>query len=204
MGNEPAIDDWEPGQTIVDRISDGGFVDGLEIRQIIEILRVQNEEGVNDELSKTDAGQAAMMVRNGLLTRLVLLVSRVFALPRKDDMHVARAFELLTDPAIKAEIETRGPEGSLREALESWQQLKDDERLPKIKHFRDKYTAHLGKPNPQIPLPEFQEIFSFAHETTELMDQLARATGTRTEGLDTWDYQCRESAEAFWAPWLQK
>jgi len=24
---------------------------------------------------------------------------------------------------------------------------------------------------------------------------------TRTEGLDTWDYQVRESAEAFWAPW---
>jgi hypothetical protein len=204
MENEAVIDDHEPGQTIVDQISDGGFVDGIEIRQIIEILRVQNEAGVNNELSRTDAATAAMMVRNGLFTRLVLLVSRVYAPTRKHDMHVARAFELLKDSAVKAEIEMRGPGGSLDEALEIWQKLKDDDRLPKIKHFRDKYTAHLGKPNPQIPLPEFQELFSFARETTVLLDQLARATGTRTEGLDTWDFQLQESAEAFWAPWSKK
>jgi hypothetical protein len=163
-------------------------VDGIEIRQIIENLRVQNEGGVNDELSKIDAAQAAMMVRNGLLTRLVLLVSRDYAPTWKHDMHVARAFELLMDPAVKAEIEMRGPHGSLKEALENWQKLKDDDRLPKIKHFRDKYTAHLGRPNPQIPLPEFQELFSFARETTELLDQLARATG-RLRGADLPDFR---------------
>jgi hypothetical protein len=203
MENKGVIEDQEPGQTIVDKISDGGFMDGIEIRQIIEILRVQNEEGVNDALSKTDAATAAMMVRNSLFTRLVLLVSRVYAPPQKDDMHVGRAFELLMDNALKAEIETRGPEGSLDEALKTWEKLKADNRLPKVKQFRDKYTAHLGKPNPKIPLPEFQELFAFARETTVLLDQLARATGARTEGLDIWDYQTRESAEAFWAPWLQ-
>jgi hypothetical protein len=55
-----------------------------------------------------------------------------------------------------------------------------------VKRFRDKYTAHLGKPNPQIPFPEFREFFSFARETTVLLDRLARATGARTEGLDAW------------------
>jgi hypothetical protein len=198
------IEGDEPGQTIVYEISDGGFVDGIEIRQIVEILRVQNEDGANDELSKTDASAAAMMVRNGLLTRLVLLVSRVYAPPRKDDMHVARAFKLLNDTAVKAEIATRGPESSLDEALKTWEELKADPRLPKVKHFRDKYTAHLGKPNPKIPLPEFQEVFGFARETTSLLDQLARCTGARTEGLDTWDYQAQKYAEAFWAPWSQK
>jgi AbiU2 len=198
------IEGDEPGQTIVYEISDGGFVDGIEIRQIVEILRVQNEDGANDALSKTDAAAAAMMVRNGLLARLVLLVSRVYSPPRKDDMHVARAFELLKDTAVKAEIATRGPGGSLDKALETWEKLKGDPRLPKVKHFRDKYTAHLGKPNPKIPLPEFQEVFGFARETTSLLDQLARATGARTEGLDTWDYQAQMSAEAFWAPWSQK
>jgi hypothetical protein len=68
MENEAVIDDQEPGQTIVDKISDDGFTDGIEIRQIIELLREQNEGCVNDELSKTDAATAAMMVRNGLLT----------------------------------------------------------------------------------------------------------------------------------------
>ena len=152
MENEFVIDDVEPGQTIVDKISDGGFVDGIEFREIIEILRVQNEAGVNESY-ETDAATAAMMVRNGLVTRLVLLVSRVYAPTRKHDMHVGRAFELLMDSAVKAEIEMRGPGEYLDEALESWQKLKDDDRLPKIKHFRDKYTAHLGKPDPQFPSP---------------------------------------------------
>jgi hypothetical protein len=110
-------------------------------------------------------------------------------------MHVARAFELLEDLAVKAEIEARGPAACLNESFERWQKLKDDDRLPKIEHFRDKYTAHLGQPNPQIILAQFQELFSFVRETTELLGQLARATGARTEGLDTWDYQARE------APW---
>jgi hypothetical protein len=198
------VNEEDPWQTTVEEISDGGYSDGIEIRQIIELLRVQNEDGANNELSKTDAASAAMMVRNSLFTRLVLLVSRVYAPPRKDDMTVGRAFEQLKDTAVKAEIGTRGPKGSLDQALETWEKLKADPRLPKVKQFRDKYTAHLGKPNPQIPLPEFQELFGFARETTVLLDQLARATGARLEGLDTWDYQVRGSAAAFWAPWSQQ
>jgi hypothetical protein len=65
-----------------------------------------------------------------------------------------------------------------------------------LKQFRHEYTAHLGKPNPPIPLPEFRELFSFARETAVLLDRLARATGSRTEGLDSWDYQVQESAES--------
>jgi hypothetical protein len=204
MENEALIDDQEPGQTIVDKISDGGFTDGIEIRQIIELLEVQNNGGLNEAISKTNATTAAMVLRNSLITRLVLLVSRVYAPPREHDMHVGRAVELLKDSAVKAEIETRGPPGSLNEALETWRKFKADHRLPKLKQFRDKYTAHLGKPNPQTPLPAFGELFSFARETTVLLDQLARATGARTERLDTWDYQVRESAAAFWAPWSQQ
>ncbi|HYW62259.1 MAG TPA: hypothetical protein VE865_03550 [Bradyrhizobium sp.] len=62
----------------------------------------------------------------------------------------------------------------------------------------------LRTPNPQIPLPEFQELFLFARETTVLLDQLARATGARSEGLDSWDHQAKEQAEAFWGPWSKK
>jgi hypothetical protein len=144
------------------------------------------------------------LAHNAPLLRIVLLVSRVYAPSREDDRHVGRAFELLKDGAVKAEIETRGPWGSLSEALETWRKLKADHRLQKVKQFRDKYTAHLGKPDSQIPLPESEELFSFGRETTVLLDQLARATGARTEGLDTWDGQVRESAQAFWAPWSQK
>jgi hypothetical protein len=54
-----------------------------------------------------------------------------YAPSRKDDMHVGRAIELLKDDAVKAEVETRGPEGSLDEALETWRKLKADHPLPK-------------------------------------------------------------------------
>jgi hypothetical protein len=191
----------EAAQTIVYNISDSGFSDGIEIRQIIALIEEQNIGKANEALSQADAGTAAMIIRNSLITRLVLLVSRIYSPSREHDKHVGRAFELLKDVAVEAEIRTRGPAGSLDDALATWQRLKADHRLPKVKQFRDKYTAHLGKPDAKIPLPEFQETFSFARETTVLLDQLARATGARSEGLDTWDFQVRESAAAFWGPW---
>jgi len=182
---EAVIDEQEPGQTTVNKISDDGFTDGIEIRQIIELIEVQNTGGINEAISKTEANTAALMVRNSLITRLVLLVSRIYARSREHDMHVGRAFELLEDSAVKAEIETRGPQGSLDEALATWRKLKADHRLPKVKQFRDKYTAHLGKPNPQIPVPEFQELFSFARETTVLLDRLYQPAKVVTRDWDS-------------------
>jgi hypothetical protein len=73
----------DPGQTVVYEISDTGFTDGIEIRQIVELLEIQNNEGVNDALSQTDATTAALMLRNALMTRLVMLVSRVYASSRE-------------------------------------------------------------------------------------------------------------------------
>jgi hypothetical protein len=110
---------------------------------------------------------------------------------------------LLEDSAVKAEIASRGPPGSLDATLGLWSKLKDDVRRERTKHFRDKYTAHIGEPDPTIPPPEFQELFSFAHETTDLMWALARSTGARTQSIDAWDKELGESAEAFWAPWLK-
>ena len=190
-----------PRQTVVCEISDTGFMDGIEIRQILQLLEIQNGNGVNDALSKT-AETAGLIVRNGLVARLVMLVSRVFGTPREDDLQVGRAFELLKEPAVLNEIRTRGPSGSVDDAIATWQRLKSDPRLPKLKQFRDKFTAHLGKPNPQIARLKSNELVSFAHETTVLLDKLARATGAREQRLDAWDYQLKEAAEAFWKPWM--
>jgi hypothetical protein len=201
--NEDDAGDGQPGQTVVYEISDVGFTDGIEIKQLIHLLEIQNNEGVNDALNAVEAGSAGAILRNALLSRLVLLVSRVYGTVRENDLHVARAFELLKDPAVKLEMAGRGPPGSLKQAVETWQRLRADHRLPKIKQFRDKYTAHLGEPNPAIPLPEFAELFSFADDTTELLDQLARATGARGfERLSAWNNQLKEAAQKFWRPWI--
>jgi hypothetical protein len=108
---------------------------------------------------------------------------------------------LLSDDIIRTEIEARVSPESVAHAIDLWKRLRGDQRLSRIKHFRDKYTAHLGKPNPKIPPPEYQQLFDFARETTLLMDALARATGARIEGIDTWDEELKNSAAAFWLPW---
>ena len=46
----------DPGQTEVYEISDVGFTDGIEIRQLIQLLEIQNNEGVNDALNLRDVG----------------------------------------------------------------------------------------------------------------------------------------------------
>jgi hypothetical protein len=192
----------EPGQTTVYEISDGGFVDAIEIRQIVQLLEFQNNDSVRDALEEKEAETASLMMRNALISRLVLLVSRVYSTPSRDaDLHVGRAIELLNDAAVRTEIETRVSIESVAHAIELWKRLRGDHRLARIKHFRDRYTAHLGKPKPEIPLPEYRQLFDFARETTVLMDALARATGARTEGIDTWDEELKNSAAAFWLPW---
>lgn len=191
----------EPNQTIYD-ISDTAFTDAIEIRQLIVLLQIQNSGNVNGCLNRKSAGTAASIMRNALITRLVLLVSRVYDQSKYEtDRNVGRAITLLADSAVKAEIASRGPPGSLDTTLDLWSKLKGDVRRERTKHFRDRYTAHIGEPNPNIPLPEFQELFAFARETTDLMWALARSTGARTQGIDAWDEELRESAEAFSAPW---
>lgn len=194
--------DAQPGQTTVYEISDQGFGDAIEIRQIVQLLQIQNSQQVRESLEENDAETAALIVRNSLLTRLVLLISRAFSDSRDSDLHIGRAIALLKDGAVRAEIETRGPPGSVTHALEIWTRLKGDHRLWSILHFRDKYTAHLGNPKPHISLPEYQQKFDFAREASNLMSVLAIATGAKTEGIDTWDDELHLSASSFWSPWL--
>jgi hypothetical protein len=193
--------DTQPGQTIVYEISDAAFGDAIEIREIIELLQRKNDEVIRSNLRENDAGLASSIVQNALLTRLVLLVSRAFAKPRQTDLHIGRAFLLLQDEAVLAEIETRVPFLPVTDVMALWLKLKSDHRLPIIVHFRDKFTAHLGQPHPDISLPEYQQLFDFAREASNLMSALAMATGARSENVDTWDGEAKQSAEAFWSPW---
>ena len=68
----------EPDQTIIYDISDTAFTDAIEIRQLIVLLQIQNSGNINARLHRKDAGTAAAIMRNALITRLVLLVSRVY------------------------------------------------------------------------------------------------------------------------------
>jgi hypothetical protein len=196
----PASQEDVRANTVRD-IADSGFTDAIEIRQIIQALELQNTNEVSEALQAVGAGYAAITIRNALIARLVLLVGRVYDHSGHEELHVCRAIELLKDVTVRLQIEARGRKELLAESLKRWAKLKDDQRLKRTRQLRDRYTAHPGKFNSAIPPLEFQELFDFARETTAVMDALARATGTRTQCLDSWDEELNESAAAFWQPW---
>jgi hypothetical protein len=96
------------GARMICDIADIGFTDAIEIRQIIQALELQNRYEISEALLAVGAGYAAVIIRNALIARLVLLVGRVFDASCNGELHVSRAMELMKDNTIRSEIETRG------------------------------------------------------------------------------------------------
>jgi hypothetical protein len=183
-------------------IAKNGFSDALEILQLIALLKAQNSNNVNKALSKIGAGRAAMATRNAFIAQLTLLVARTYAKSRDGDLHVRRAFELIAkDPRISEGLAKRGLAGKLKDAQAMWSLCRDDSRLVRIQHFRNKYTAHIAEPDAEIPLPKYDELFPFAIETTKVMQALANASGVNNDNLPDWNDELTGTAEAFWKPW---
>jgi hypothetical protein len=107
--------------------------DALEILLLIETMEVQNTDPVNKNLSDAGAAQAGIIVRNSLLTRLVILVSREYGKARAGDLSLQRAFDLLKDPIVRATFAGRGFGITLLDAETYWQQCNGDHRLHTVK-----------------------------------------------------------------------
>jgi AbiU2 len=182
-------------------ISDKAFVDGIELLHLIEVMQGQNKDPVNAKLSAAGAAGAAMVVRNGLLSRTVLFLAGAYGASRPGDLHLRRAFDLLEHPAVRAELGLRGSPTLLDDAIRLWAQCKGDHRLLPIKHFRDKFTAHLSTPNDDIALPSFDDVFGFAQDTMRVIEVLARGTGARCEPLSDWQPAAEQAAGRFWSVW---
>jgi hypothetical protein len=183
----------------VRKISELAYSDAMEIVSLIEILETQNSGGVNENISKAAAGAAGIVVRNSLITRLVIVVTRAYADARPGDLHLQRGFDLLKDAQVRSEFEGLGLQATLIEAEKHWQRCKGDNRMRTLRHFRDKYTAHLGQPK-ETPLPLYQEMFAAAVATVAAMEKLAFATGVANVPVQE-QVDAESSARAFWGPW---
>jgi AbiU2 len=181
-------------------ISDKVFVDAIELLHLIEVMQGQNRDPVNAKLSASGAAGAAMVVRNAVLSRIVLFVAGTYAPSRPGDLHLQRAFNLLEQPAVRQELGLRGSPQLLGDAVQLWAKSKSDPRLVPITHFRNKFTAHSSKPK-DIPLPLYDDVFGLARDTMMVMDTLARGTGARTEPLGNWQAQAAHTAKQFWSVW---
>ena len=180
-------------------ISNRAFDDAIELLQLIEVMQGQNKDDINAKLSEAGAAGAALVVRNGVQSRIILFLAGAYAVPRPGDLHLRRAFDLLKQPGVRKELGLRGSPTILDEAEKLWARCKSDHRLPVIKHYRDKFTAHLSTPRDDVALPKYDDVFSFAHETMKAVDTLARGTGARTESLYDWQEESARSAARFWS-----
>jgi hypothetical protein len=186
-------------EEIVLEIAKQALDDAKEITVLVGLIREQNKDGVNKRLSEAGAGNAAKAVRNALITRLVILVARAYAKPQQGDRHVQVAVNLLNAASTRQHFNEKGDKDKVASFDTQWKKCKADERLPKIKNFRDKYTAHLGEPE-DIEDATYTELFEFAAETAKAMELLALAAGISTKPVLT-DPKLTTVAEIFWRPW---
>src|ERR1700719_617813 len=77
-----------------------------------------------------------------------------------------------------------------------WAKCRSDQRLPPVKHFRDKYTAHLGEPQ-DIPEGTYRDLFDFGAETAKAMELLALAAGVAVKSVSS-DPGVASTSVEFW------
>jgi hypothetical protein len=186
-------------------IAEKAFNDAVEIHKIIAVLDGINEPAVVKNITKKKAGIAAYTIRHSLFWRLHLLAARSYAKTRDkvqdDDRHLRRAFELLQRGDVKAAVLQRGHAADLAEAQKLWTKCNSNHRLQEFLHFRDKQLVHLGKPDASIPRPLYNDVFSIARATAEVMEKLANGTGIVGLSVDSQMVFPKRSIDAFWKPW---
>ncbi|WP_398471341.1 hypothetical protein [Tardiphaga sp.] len=183
----------------IKKIFAGALFDAQEILVLRRLLQVQNEAGVNASLNEAGAGGAAIIVRNALIARLVLLVSRCFPKSRTGDRHLREAVELLKDGDVRTRFSI--DENALSTAIDSFSSLLADHRQERIKNFRDKFTAHLGDPEDK-PMPNFKELFDFSTELANCIEALARAVKLTSDSVSE-NADADNQAQLFWGPWIK-
>ena len=176
--------------------------DALQIHALVALLRKQNSGGITGRLSKAGAATATAATQNAMIGYLVILVARAYAEPKIGDTHLRAGADMLKIDNTAREIFDSGNKlRKIADFEEHWAKCRSDHRLQRIKNFRDKQTAHLGKLQ-DIPEPEYRELFEFGEATAEAMELLALATGVSTKLIKDND-DSAASAEAFWKPWIK-
>jgi formylmethanofuran dehydrogenase subunit B len=94
----------------VRKIAAAAFEDALLMLALIEVLETGNEHAVVKAINAAEAVRAAQLVRHALFAHLHILVSRAYSRARDRDLHAQRAFDLLTEPAVRAKVAEKGIE----------------------------------------------------------------------------------------------
>jgi hypothetical protein len=183
----------------VRKVAELALSDAVEITLLIALMKEQNTGDVNKKLNDAGAGRAAMVARNALIARLVTLVARAYANVKQGDLHLRVAAELLENNTTRQVFGGNNGAAKLKAFDEHWKKCRGDHRLPGIKQFRDKYTAHLGEPK-EIKEATYSDMFGFGAASAKAMELLALATNTAVNPINT-DDELVTAPKEFWAPW---
>ncbi len=184
----------------VRKIAEKAFDDAVEIILLIALLEAQNAGEINKLLNEAGAARAAIVFRNALFARLVILTARAYAQPRKGDLHLRVAAGLLENNLTRQIFVSDNGAKKLAAFDKHWAKCCGDPRLPLIKEFRDKYVAHVGEPK-DIQKATNPDLFAFGTATAGAMELLALATGVAVNTIKATYPDLGSSPEAFWAPW---
>jgi HEPN superfamily AbiU2-like protein len=185
----------------VREIAKTAFIDAAEILSIVEVLTAANKNGVTEKLNAAGAGRAAGHIQRALFTRLHIIVARHYTPLHKDDICAGQAFKLLKDDKLREEVAANDIGNRLAAAIDAWAACNADERLKAYMHVRHKMLAHLATPDPDIPIPMYDEVLAIAKNTAACINHLANGVGIISLEIETQIPAQKESALAFWAPW---
>jgi hypothetical protein len=185
----------------VREIAATAFTDAVEMLSIIEVLNASNNNGVSGKLNAAGAGRAAGHIQRAMFTRLHIIVARHYTPLHKDDICAGQAFKLLRNENLRNELAANDLDGRIASAFDAWTACNADERLKAYMHVRHKMLAHLATPDPDIPIPMYDEVLAIARNTASCINHLANGVGIIRMEIETQIPLQRESADAFWAPW---
>jgi hypothetical protein len=174
--------------------------DAEQILLIIDLLRYQHSEGMDARLKAKGALDASKVISDALKVHLVTIITLQYSELYPDDLSLRKAFDILKSKQdIRDEFKTDGSDDALVEAEKSFANLLKDERLKKIKDFRNKRAVHRAQPT-KIPPKVQSELYSFACNTVEVIEKLASAI--KLPGYKP-ARDCIDpvTANAFWRPW---
>jgi hypothetical protein len=146
-------------------------------------LEAENTPAAVTAVNAAGTDAVAKCVYRALWSRLLVVVTRAYADARPGDRHAQYAFDLLKDPAVRAEIEKMGNPTALADAISLWAKCRGDHRRPAIDPFRDKQIAHWGSLRNAPPI--INDIFALSRATAAALERLAQGTGVVTLSLDS-------------------
>lgn len=182
-----------------------GFSDAVNCKAMIANLEAANAPTVPASINERGAALAALLIRDCLATRLLLIVCRAYAPVQKGrDKNLRAAIGILRGEhglgAVKSHPHWREEVGQhLQFALDRFDELRSDPRLERLKHVRDKSLAHLGRIDPNLPAPSYADMFSFTNDTCAVWEALALGTEVIFIRVADQVAEHEKHANAFWS-----